>query len=165
MPATRSKPSNCFAKPSVSGSRKLKMLSNGWRASHALAVDPQGRLFVSDTSRIIVIDATGKALKRSELTRRSGSSSTNPVTCLSPRGRTSSKDAKLLDNRVHDLVIVRAVLRTIWLNRFPPNLYISQYFLYARRSRLRGMILAVSRRVLDAVCSLGSSIYALPERV
>lgn len=42
----------------------LNRFSSGANAPHALAVDPQGRLFVSDTNTIFVLDAEGKQLKK-----------------------------------------------------------------------------------------------------
>ena len=41
----------------------LNRFSSGANAPHALAFDPQGRLYISDTSNIFVTDANGKALK------------------------------------------------------------------------------------------------------
>ena len=41
----------------------LNRFPSGANAPHALAVDPQGRLFVSDTSTIFVLDANGRALR------------------------------------------------------------------------------------------------------
>ena len=41
----------------------LNRFKSGANAPHALAVDPQGRLFVSDTSTIFVLDSNGQALR------------------------------------------------------------------------------------------------------
>ena len=37
--------------------------ATGANAAHAVAVDPSGRVFVSDTSEIFVLDANGQALR------------------------------------------------------------------------------------------------------
>lgn len=41
----------------------LNRFESGANAPHALAVDPKGRLFVSDTNKIFVLDGNGRALR------------------------------------------------------------------------------------------------------
>jgi hypothetical protein len=50
----------------------LNRFPSGANAPHALAIDPQGRLYVSDTSEILVLDSNGKSIKAIETSQAFG---------------------------------------------------------------------------------------------